>query len=317
MRLFEIESFRAVMMSGTTRKAAMVLGVTQPAISQSIKRLETEAGFLLFVRANGRLHATPEAEALLLEVERSYTGMAAIEHRLHSLREFSTNQLEIASYPALGLGFLPRALAKMLVLFRARGSTKKAVVPPALPQLSLQVMNSQAVKNRIGSGLADLGLMADELSLQGLQYSVFAQFPAVVVMPRDHPLARHKTVTAAQLAETPFLALNPEDAFRKRLEDALGAQQLTLKIAAQTPFSASICEMALRGLGVGLVNPVTAIDYLERGLTMRRFALKVEFVSMLVIPPGRILSGTARAFLSAARQQLEADGLVIQKHLQR
>jgi DNA-binding transcriptional LysR family regulator len=130
-----------------------------------------------------------------------------------------------------------------------------------------------------------------------------------------HGLARYKKITRSQLTQTAFLALNPEDAFRKRLELALEAQALKLRIAAQTPFSISICEMALRGLGVGLVNPITALDYVERGLVMRPFELKVEFFSMLVMPNGRLPSGTARTFLSAMRHQLQADELAIKKHL--
>ena len=47
MRFTEIETFRAIMSSGSARKAAALLGVTQPAVSQSLKRLETEAGFAL------------------------------------------------------------------------------------------------------------------------------------------------------------------------------------------------------------------------------------------------------------------------------
>ena len=113
MRFTEIETFRALMRSGSTRKAAALLGVTQPAISQSVKRLESQAGLLLFERRAGRLLPTPEAHALLLEVERVFIGMDAIEHRLASLRNFGVNQLDISCYPAFGLGFMPRVLARL------------------------------------------------------------------------------------------------------------------------------------------------------------------------------------------------------------
>ena len=113
MRFTEIETFRALMRSGTTRKAAAQLHVTQPAISQSLKRLEAQAGMVLFQRAGGRLVPTPEARALWTEVERVFIGMDAIEHRLRSLRDFGVNQLELSCYPAFGLGFMPRALARL------------------------------------------------------------------------------------------------------------------------------------------------------------------------------------------------------------
>ena len=184
MRVTEIETFRAIMSSGSARKAAGLLGVTQPAISQSLKRLETEAGFELFQRLRGRLHPTPEAKALLVEVERVFVGLGEIEHRIKSLREFGVNQLELACYPAFALGFMPRCL-KQLMASSAKGPR---------PQVSLQVLSSSEVRDRVVSGLADFGLMADEVSLEGLEPTTFAKFPGVVVMKKGHPLARHKQI---------------------------------------------------------------------------------------------------------------------------
>jgi DNA-binding transcriptional LysR family regulator len=297
MRVTEIETFRALMSSGSARKAAALLGVTQPAVSQSLKRLETEAGFALFQRLGGRLHATPEAKALLMEVERVFVGLGAIEHRLKTLREFGVDQLQLACYPAFGLGFMPRCL-KQLMVSSAQGSR---------PHVSLQVLSSKEVKDRVVSGLADFGLMADEVSVEGLDPTTFAKFPGVVVMRKGHPLARHKQIRPEQLAELPFLALNPEDASRQRLDAKLAEHGVTLSVSVHTPYAASVCEMALHGLGVGVVNPITALDYADRGLVVRKLSVEVTFSCFLAIPAGQVLSGTARKFLSIMRAQLQAD----------
>lgn len=305
MRFAEIETFRALMRSGSTRKAAALLHVTQPAISQSLKRLEVQAGLSLFQRTGGRLVPTPEALALLSEVERVFIGMDAIEHRLRSLRDFGVNQLELSCYPAFGLGFMPRALARL-----------KAHTPGhPWPQVSLQVLSSKDVRERVAVGLSDFGLMADELSLDGIDHSTFAKFPGVVVMPPGHALARFSTVKPAQLAELPFLALNPEDASRKRLEAALAEHGVTLRVAVHTPYAASVCEMALRGLGVGLVNPITALDYAERGLVVRKLSVDVSFACLLALPPGKVLSGAAMQFLSLMRLQLAEDEKRLRSYL--
>ena len=79
------------MRSGSTRKTATLLGVTQPAVSQSLKRLESQAALPLFSRSGGRLLPTPEAHALLLEIDRVFIGMDAINHRLASLCNFGVN----------------------------------------------------------------------------------------------------------------------------------------------------------------------------------------------------------------------------------
>lgn len=309
MRFTEIETFRALMRSGSTGKAAAVLHVTQPAVSQSLKRLEAQAGMALFSRTGGRLVPTPEAHALQSEVERVFVGMDTIAHRLRSLRDFGVNQLNISCYPAFGLGFMPRALARLL----ADGTGKGAAT--TWPQVSLQVLSSKDVRERVVSGLSDFGLMADEMSLDGIEHSTFAQFPGVVVMPQGHALARFKAVKPEQLAELSFLALNPEDASRRRLEAVMAAHGANLRIAVQTPYAASVCEMALRGLGVGMVNPITALDYAERGLVVRKLSVDVTFTCVLALPVGKVMSGTARQFLSHMRLQLKDDEQRLKNYL--
>jgi len=58
MLLREIEMFRAIMTSGSASKAAQLLGVSQPAVSQALARLEGHAGMQLFHRVRGKLHPT-------------------------------------------------------------------------------------------------------------------------------------------------------------------------------------------------------------------------------------------------------------------
>ena len=306
MRFTEIETFRALMRSGSTRKAAALLHVTQPAISQSLKRLESQVGLALFQRTGGRLVPTPEALALQSEVERVFIGMEAIEHRLRSLRDFGVNQLDLSCYPAFGLGFMPRALARL-----------QAQVPAQpWPQVSLQVLSSKDVRDRVAVGQSDFGLMADELPLDGIDHTTFARFPGVVVIPQGHALARFKIIRPDQLAELPFLALNPEDASRRRLEAALAEHGVKLRVAVNTPYAASVCEMALRGLGVGLVNPITALDYAERGLVVRRLSVDVSFACLLVMPTGKVMSGSAMQFLSLMRLQLAEDDARLRGYLE-
>ena len=134
-------------------------------------------------------------------------------------------------------------------------------------------------------------------------------------MKGDHPLARHQRVQPQQLAEIPFLALNPEDASRRRLEEKLAEHGVHLSVSIHTPYAASVCEMALRGLGVGIVNPITALDYAERGLVVRRLSVDVGFSCLLAVPVGQVLSGVARNFLALMRSQLHQDECALRSHL--
>lgn len=291
--LRDIEVFRAIMTSGSTSKAAALLGISQPAVSQSLRKLETQAGLSLFERVRGRLNPTPEARAFLQEVDRSFVGLDLLMHRLQSLRQFGVGRLLLACYPALGMGFAPRCLARHL----AQSSLS----------VSLQIMGSRDVRERLLSGQCDIGLMADESSTAGIEHHVFAQVDGVLVMGPGHPLASRAVIAAQDLRDQAFLSLNPEDMARKRLEQVLATHDVTLASIVETPYGATICEMALLGLGVGLVNPVTALPYLDRGLVARRFALKVSFTCIVGVPAGRPMSGEARLFMRTMREQLDDD----------
>lgn len=298
MLMREIEVFRSVMSAGSASKAAALMGVTQPAVSQSVRRFEQAAGFALFHRLRGRLQPTPEAWALLAEVERAFVGLASIEHRMHSLKRFGVNTLSIASYPAFALSLIPRALATLV---------HDAAEPAARPRVSLQVLSSREVRERVLAGQADFGLMADEMPATGLEHSEFARFPGVVVMHRKHRLSRSRIVQAKQLAGEAFLALNPEDASRRRLDRSLAEHDVQLSVAVETPYATTVCEMAMHGMGIGIVNPITALEYARRGLVVRPLAVDISFAALLVIPPGRPLSSVARQLLGLMRVQMAED----------
>lgn len=302
MEMRDIQVFRAVMQAGTTSKAATLLGVSQPAVSQSIRKLETASELRLFERVRGRLVPTQEALALMVEVDRCFTGFEIIEHRIRSLKSFGLGRLAIASLPALGTGFMPRAIA-------AFGLNSRQI------QMSFQIMSSREVYQQVSAGQLDFGLMADELPVSGLEHSEFLSVSGVIVMNAQHPLARKKTIDADDLANHPFIALNPEDAGRRALEQALRQQNKVLQPIIETPYSNSVCEFALRGVGMGMAHPVMALDYLSRGLLLKPMAVEVKANSLLVFRPGRPMSDNAKELLRVMRIQMDTDLKLVQQAL--
>jgi len=290
----DIEVFRVVMNAGSTSKAAQVLGISQPAISQSIRKLETSAGLQLFQRAHGRLIPTEEAQALMIDVDRLFIGMDAIEHRIKSLRQFGTGRLAIAVHPLVGNAFMPRVLAEFDLMQRDI-------------RVSLRVQSSREVHQEVSAGLCDFGVMADEMPAAGLEHSEFLNERGVIAMPQGHPLARKSCISARDLANCEFIALNPEDSSRRRLEVALDSAQVALNVRVETAYLHTICNLVLRGTGIAFINPLAAIDFVGRGLVIRPFELDIRTRSLLVFRPGKPLSDTARQLLKVMRIQLARD----------
>jgi DNA-binding transcriptional LysR family regulator len=271
-----------------------LLGVSQPAISQSIRKLEALAGLRLFERVRGRLQPTQEAQALMTEVDRYFVGYEAIEHRIRSLRMFGLGRLSIASYPAFGNCFLGRAIAAFAPQQRNM-------------QMMLQVTSSKEVYQHVVAGQVDFGLMNDEVNTHGVESSMFSVVPGVIAMSPRHPLRDKRVIDIADLASDHFIDMNPEDSARRRLETALVDHNVPLRSIIETPLSITACELALAGVGIAMVHPIAALDFVSRGLVIRRLNVEIECRTLLVMRPGRSLSENGKEFLRYLRMQLQTE----------
>ncbi|MGO4763661.1 LysR substrate-binding domain-containing protein [Cupriavidus sp. 2KB_3] len=304
MGIREIEIFRAVMSSGSMSKAASLLGITQPAVSQAIRKLEATAGLLLFQRTRGRLVPTRECLALMSDVDRFFTGYELVEYRIRNLRSFGLGRLAVASNPAFGQGFMARVVA-------AFEATNQSV------RVSLQVMNSHEVHRVVNAGQVDFGLLAAGISMAGLEHSTFAQLRAVAVMHEQHPLASNGLITARDLGEHAFIALNSGDPTRMALEAQINGHGVALNPVVETPNSHTVCEMALAKVGVGIAHPLVASDFVSRGLVIRPLALDVILSSVVAFRAGAPLSEDAKRFMRHMRVQLAREVSALSGQLDR
>jgi len=130
-----------------------------------------------------------------------------------------------------------------------------------------------------------VGLAADEVDLSGVDHRPFCNSNAVCAIPPGHPLAEKTVVRPMDLDGLPFVALAPEDRARGRMTQALDAASAKPEIVVETPASATVCALVFEGVGVGLVNPVSAIGFAERGLIFRPFEPDVYFTTYLLFRP--------------------------------
>ena len=107
----EIEIFAAVMLHGTTTKAADALDITQPAVSKTLVQLTEKAGFQLFRKNRQRLVPTPEAHMLYAEVKQIFELVRGISRAVREIREMQSGRLNICALPAFGLTLLPSIIS--------------------------------------------------------------------------------------------------------------------------------------------------------------------------------------------------------------
>ncbi|WP_279480140.1 LysR substrate-binding domain-containing protein [Aureimonas sp. SK2] len=286
MNLRQIEAFRAVMLSGTVSRAAELLGVTQPAVSRCVSELEARVGFFLFDRVKGRLVPTPEGQLFFREVDASFVGLDRLRASAARIRDFGTGSIRIASLAALGSTLVPRAIR----MFREQH--------PHVT-ISLTVASSSTVRDHVAGGQYDIGLAADEVDLSGVDHQAFGSFPGVCAIPGGHPLSRLEVVTPADLDGVDYVALSPEDRARRRLDVELEAVGSKPRLVVETIYSSTICALALEGVGVGLVNPLSAEGFAERGVVFRPFKPDITFRSHLLFRPDTQKGAIVRRFTGA------------------
>ncbi|MBU0724768.1 MAG: LysR family transcriptional regulator [Alphaproteobacteria bacterium] len=286
MNLRQIEAFRSVMISGTVSRAAELMGITQPAVSRSLTELEARLGFALFDRVKGRLVPTPEGQMFFRDVDASFVGLDRLRAAAARIRDFGSGNVRVASLAAFGSTLLPRAIR----LFRDRH--------PAIT-VTLSVMSSAAVRNHVADGGFDLGLAADEIDLSGVDHQLFASYPGVIALPPGHPLAALKTIRPQDLHGVDYIALSPEDRARLRLQQAFDAVGAKPVLVTETPNSTTVCALALEGVGVGLINPLSADGFAARGVVFRPFEPEVPFRSHLLFRPDMQQARIVRAFVAA------------------
>ena len=289
MNLRQVEVFRAVMTTGTTSRAAEVLRISQPAVSKAVAEMERGIGFALFHRIKGRLHPTAEGQLLFREVEQTFTGLAQLRGAAARIRDYGSGELRIACLSALSTNVVPRALAAFMQRH---------------PQVAVtfQARASLVVRDLVAMGQFDLGIVADEIDKTGVEVRAFARYRVALAMPEGHRLAAQSVIRPADLDGVPFIALAPEDTTRREAEAAMARVGSRPRVILETPYSTTICAMVAAGIGVGLVNPLTAEPYLGKGLVLRPFEPAVHFRTLLILPPNRPPSRIVQDFIAELEQ---------------
>ena len=267
----QLTQFRAIMMHGNLSRAADVTGSSQPTLSRELARLEYVLGFALFDRVRGRLRPTARALALMQEVERSFVGLEQIAARAQELRTLSTGRLRLACLPALAHALVPKAL---LHFSKALPEASVSVVPLESPWLE-QALSEQRF---------DLGLSETTEAPTGVELRALLQVNEVAVLPAGHRLCSRSVLQPQDFEGERFVSLAAGDPYRQAIDAMFllaGVQRATL---LETTSAVAVCAMVQQGLGVAIVNPLTAAAMAGPQLVVRPLSRVIPFSVGLLLP---------------------------------
>jgi DNA-binding transcriptional LysR family regulator len=277
----QLEVFYAIMRAGSVTGAARALNVTQPAISNMLKHTEQQLRFKLFERIGGRLHPTPEATELMPDVGEIFARIDTLNRVVQEVRDGRSGRLVVATSPTLVNAFLPRAVA----LFRERS--------PAV-RITIQSLPTPLVIERVARREVDMGLAYAPVTDSGVEAEALVSTEIACVLPKQHRLARKRSVAAADLQAESVISLGPTTRIGALIEEecrASGVPPPVVGIEASSSLAA--CLMVSEGAGVGLVDRATSLSGKFGDLAFRPFRPRIAVTVHLVYPRGRPRSRSA------------------------
>jgi len=257
LRIRQVEAFRAVMQQRSVTRAAESLGVSQPAVSRLLADFEASVGFLLFERRSGRLLPTAQAHALNEEVERAFVGLERVAQAALQIREQRRGVLTIAATPDLAADFLPRVVASY-----AREHEGVSV--------SLVAYEPALVLEHVGAQRCDLGFVAQSMAHPEVRLETLGAWPMRCIVPRGHRLARKRTVSAADCEGEAFVSFAGTSALRMRVDQLFAQAGVVRRPAAEATLAQSVVALVEAGLGIALVDPLSAAGAAAR-VAVKRF----------------------------------------------
>jgi DNA-binding transcriptional LysR family regulator len=291
MDIHHLETFLAVAEEKGFSRAAKRLRRTQPAVSQIIRKLESDLNEVLFERSARDGTLTAAGEVLLDYARRMLTLRAEAASAMEELKSLDRGRLLIAANEYTCLYLLP-------ILDRFRR---------LCPQIAVSIQRSLAsrIPQDVLERTVEIGILSFRPESDLFKtISVYTDELAFVVNP-DHPLAREKGIAIEDLGAESFIAHNVPSPLRRQVVAAFEKHKTPLNMGMELPSLEAVKRFVAMGNGVALVPRLTVGRELASGelVQVPVEALRFERHLRLVHRKGANLSHAAIAFLKVVRSQ--------------
>ena len=280
----------AVSREGSVSRAAQRLHLTQPTLSAQLRQLAEQVGLPLFERVGRKLHLTAAGRVVLDTAARVEQELENLDETLAELRGDVVGRLRLAVVSTAET-FIPRLLGD----FRRER--------PAV-EVSLVVLNRDAVIRRLADNLDDLYIMSRPPQAPPVVATPFLSNPLVVVAAAEHPLAGRETLQIEALAAEEFVLREPGSGTRQAAEHFFAAHGLALRPRLELGSNEAVKQAVAGGLGLSLLSAHALAHAVDEGIAVLRVGgtpLPTQW--QVVYPAGKRLSPLASAFLEFLRER--------------
>ena len=227
-------------------KTAVLNSVTQSAVSQQLKSIESRQGAQLVERAKRRLTLTAEGEIFYCyarEIVKHYEEMG---HRIQAMAGVVSGTVRLASIYSVGMLELAPYLKTYL---------------KAYPRVNfrLQYDQVQTIYEDIGNGGADLGIVPYPRTLPDVEVIPFTHDQMVVIAHPDRKLASRNAIAPKELDKYPLVLFTPETPTRRAIDEFFKKHDVHPNVAMELNHIATIKHAVEVDIGISIV-PLNAVE---------------------------------------------------------
>jgi DNA-binding transcriptional LysR family regulator len=251
----DLSLFRHVVEAGSITQGAGRANLALAAASTRIRNMEDAIGAPLLIRNRQGVTPTQAGRTLL---QHARTILAQAERLREDLGAYSGgffSQVRILSNTNALTEFLPDVLSSFLA---------------AHPHVSVDLEErlSDEIVGMVGEGVADIGIVAGTVDTSRLVTFPFRSDRFVLVVSRDHPLARREKAAFTEVLDYDFVGLDRASALQRFLADKASRIGRPLKLRVQLRSFDGVCRLVERNAGIGIV-PETTMRWAARSMAIK------------------------------------------------
>ena len=294
MDMTQLRSFLAIVETGGFGRAAAQCGITQPSLSQQIKRLESSLGVRLFDRLGRRIALTGAGEALVPRARRILAEVRDVQEMLQGETINDRGRLRIGAIPTMAPYLLPPAVRAFR---RSHAGTTISLREDLTDRLVEGLVNCEL----------DLAVMSAPVDDERIELEVIGREKLIVAMPRGFDLPHADRLRLVDLRDQPAVVLHEMHCLGRQIDGFCSAKGITRHIVCRSTQLATVLEMVALGLGVSIVPQMCADadrSRLRTYLPIMRGGPEREITLAWRI--GRTREQTAQAFGATLREIVES-----------
>jgi DNA-binding transcriptional LysR family regulator len=253
-----LQLFVSVIEEGAIAAAAERHHIAAAAVSKRISQLECQLSTQLLTRSNKGIQPTAAGFALINLARGVLHDLDNILLQMQDFASGTRGSVRVLANISVMTQFMPDALKSFLDKY-------------PLVQVNLQEKVSSAIIRAVAENVADIGLYTNVPHGDDVEVYPYRTDELVLIVPRQHPLARRDSVSFAETLDFDHVGLHAGSSLHYQMAEAAGRLGRSIRLRIQVLGYDAQCLMVEAGLGIGILPLESLRAY--SGLAIERVTL--------------------------------------------